>query len=123
MTRRFLITMSWLAIGIGMGWFSAGSAAGQVPPKNAASLRTPDGQPDLQGTWSFATVTPLERPNNLANKEFFTEKEAADYEKETLERNNKDRRDGPAESGDDVLPAPVRPHQPARQNAAVVGNV
>ena len=98
MTRRFLITMSWLAIGIVMGWFSTGSAAGQAPAKNSASLRTPDGQPDLQGTWSFATVTPLERPNNLTNKEFFTEKEAADYEKETLERNNKDRRDGPAES-------------------------
>ena len=24
--------------------------------------RTPDGQPDLQGVWSNATLTPLERP-------------------------------------------------------------
>jgi len=60
-------------------------------------LRTPDGKPDLQGTWSFATVTPMERPANLANKEFFTEQEAAAYEKEVVERNNKDRRDGPAD--------------------------
>jgi hypothetical protein len=60
--------------------------------------RTADGKPDLQGTWSFATVTPMERPQNLANKEFFTEQEAAAYEKEVVERNNKDRRDGPAES-------------------------
>ena len=67
-------------------------AAAQVP------LRTPDGKPDLQGTWSFATVTPMERPANLAGKEFFTEQEAAAYEKEVVERNNKDRRDGPAES-------------------------
>ena len=52
----------------------------------------------MQGTWSFATVTPMERPADLAGKEFFTEQEAAAYEKEVVERNNKDRRDGPAES-------------------------
>jgi hypothetical protein len=43
--------------------------------------RTPDGQPDLQGTWSKATVTPLERPPYLAGKEFFTEAEAVEWEK------------------------------------------
>src|SRR5215831_10527007 len=64
----------------------------------AQALRTPDGKPDLQGTWSFATVTPMERPANLANKEFFTEQEAAAYEKDVVERNNKDRRDGTAEA-------------------------
>ena len=37
---------------------------------------TPDGQPDLQGFWAMATFTPLERPDYLAGKEFFTEKEA-----------------------------------------------
>ena len=52
----------------------------------------------MQGTWSFATVTPMERPADLAGKEFFTEQEAAAYEKEVVDRNNKDRRDGPAES-------------------------
>ena len=30
---------------------------------------TPDGQPDLQGVWTFATITPLERPNELAGKQ------------------------------------------------------
>ncbi len=53
---------------------------------------------DLQGTWSFATITPMERPANLANKEFFTEEEAKAYEKDVVERNNKDRRDGSAEA-------------------------
>jgi hypothetical protein len=62
------------------------------------ALRAPDGKPDLQGTWSFATVTPLERPNDLAGKAFFTEAEAAAYEKEVVSRNNKDRRDGTAEA-------------------------
>ena len=59
--------------------------------------RTPDGHPDLQGIWSFATMTPLERPAELAGKEFFTPKEAVDYERELLKRNNMDRRDGPVE--------------------------
>jgi hypothetical protein len=40
----------------------------------------------------------LERPNDLAGKEFFTEKEAADYEAEVRQRNNMDRRDGTAEA-------------------------
>jgi len=64
----------------------------------ASISRTPDGQPDLQGVWSFATITPLERPAELAGKEFFTEKEAADYEAEIRTRNNMDRRDGSAEA-------------------------
>src|SRR5215467_6193245 len=68
------------------------------PGAAQAPLRTPDGKPDLQGTWSFATITPIERPANLAGKEFFTEQEAAAYEKDVVERNNKDRRDGSAES-------------------------
>src|SRR5215472_5073376 len=59
---------------------------------------TPDGQPDLQGVWGFATITPLERPADLAGKQFFTEKEAVDYEREFLKRNNRDRRDGPTEA-------------------------
>ena len=39
--------------------------------------RTADGQPDLQGYWTTQTFTPLERPDRVADKEFFTEEEAA----------------------------------------------
>jgi hypothetical protein len=56
------------------------AAAGQGPAPAAhtgASPRTPDGQPDLQGIWTMATFTPLERPPNLAGKQFFSEEEAA----------------------------------------------
>lgn len=51
-------------------------AGGQTKP--AATPRTPWGHPDLQGRWTNATVTPLERPQDLGAKEFFTEAEAAD---------------------------------------------
>jgi len=60
--------------------------------------RTPDGQPDLQGVWTNVTITPLERPANLEGKAFFTPAEAHQYEKDTVERNNADRRDGGAQA-------------------------
>jgi hypothetical protein len=46
------------------------------------------GQPDLQGYWTNATFTPLERPPALANKEFYTEAEAAAFEKERIAKEN-----------------------------------
>ena len=54
--------------------------------------RTPDGQPDLQGTWSNAVITPLERPADLADKEFLTAEEAIEYERRRQEETNMDRR-------------------------------
>src|SRR6266436_4501730 len=56
--------------------------------------RTPDGQPDFQGVWAIATLTPLERPAEFAGKEFLTDQEAAEYERRTLQQVNSDRRDG-----------------------------
>ena len=60
--------------------------------------RTPDGQPDIGGVWTNATITPLERPSDLADKQFFTKEEAAAYEQKTAQQSNRDRRDGPAEA-------------------------
>ncbi len=56
------------------------SAQNQAPGSGAADQafpRTPDGRPDLQGYWTTQTFTPLERPDHLADKEFFTEEEWA----------------------------------------------
>jgi hypothetical protein len=56
--------------------------------------RTPDGRPDLQGVWSFATLTPLERPDEFAGKSVLTEAEAAAYVDRRIKGANADRRDG-----------------------------
>src|SRR5215467_15389208 len=60
--------------------------------KDWTPARTSDGQPDLQGVWSNATVTPLERPSDLAGKQVFTEEEAAEYAKQAVDRNKQDGR-------------------------------
>jgi hypothetical protein len=72
-----------------MGAMTVLIALGQAPSsalKKASAKawvqpRTPDGQPDLQGVWSNATLTPLERPAAFAGREFLTEQEQAENEK------------------------------------------
>jgi hypothetical protein len=56
------------------------------------------GQHDLQGIWTNATITPLERPAELAGKQFFTEAEAAVYERQVALRNDVDKRPSSVES-------------------------
>ena len=48
--------------------------------------RTPDGRPDLQGTWTNNTATPLVRPADFAGKRYFTQQEAAEFERTWLDR-------------------------------------
>ncbi len=72
----------------------------QSTAKPAQSIpRLADGRPDLNGVWSFATLTPLERPANMAGKATLTEQEAAAIEKRTLEVQDRDRRDGEGAGG------------------------
>jgi hypothetical protein len=56
--------------------------------------RTHDGQPDLEGIWTNATLTPLERPRNLRDRPFLTEAEVAAIEEQAarLRATSDDRR-------------------------------
>lgn len=57
------------------------SAASQKPARKSwTPARTPDGQPDLQGTWTNPTITPFERPQELADKATLSDQEAAQLE-------------------------------------------
>ena len=53
----------------------------------------PDGRPDLQGVWDFSTLTPMERPKELAGKTVLTEQESAEFEAARLHYENRDRVD------------------------------
>src|SRR5947199_2829975 len=93
MGYRFLVAVSAVA---GAMTLMSARAAGQG--KTWAAPRTADGQPDLQGLWTNATITPFERPKDLAGKEFFTEEEAATYEKRVADTSNRDKRGDTAEA-------------------------
>ena len=58
---------------------AAGRASQRLP-------RTPDGHPDFQGTWDTSSATPLERPKEFADRPFFTEAEAREFERHGLDR-------------------------------------
>ena len=88
MTRRTL------ALGGALALLASIAASGQSPSaaiKQAWSPpRTPDGQPDMEGIWTNATLTPLERPKELGDKKYFTEAEAAAFEKQMVQSRNAD---------------------------------
>ena len=46
----------------------------------AQPAAVPSGDPDLHGIWDYRTMTPLQRPRDLAQKDTFTVEEAAAYE-------------------------------------------
>src|SRR5438552_3106644 len=54
----------------------ATKAAAYLPPKSTfAPPRTPWGEPDLQGTYDFQNIIPMQRPAELAGKKTLTEAE------------------------------------------------
>jgi hypothetical protein len=69
----------------------AQSSSGKAVAKSGKAWsvpRTADGAPDLTGNWTNATYTPLERPANMAGKEFFTPEEAEAFVKSRDENFN-----------------------------------
>ena len=61
-------------------------------PAAAQVLKTPWGEPDLQGIWTDESDTPLQRPAKYANQEFFTEAQRAELDKERAALLGRDRR-------------------------------
>src|SRR3954471_9856660 len=59
------------------------AAAQAAPPAAWKAPRTSFGQPDLQGVWTNATITPLSRPAKYGERAVLTPEEAAAMEKAT----------------------------------------
>ena len=81
MSSRVFV-LSGLAITVamvGIVWIVPTDAQSAVP-------RTAWGEPDLQGIWDFRTITPLQRPKELADQEFLTEDEASSREQDAIDR-------------------------------------
>ena len=83
MRHRFLTCMGLLSVLLGTSVPAVSQAFATSKPavRNQAKVwtapRKPDGRPDLDGTWSNASNTPLERPKELGTKEFYTADEFA----------------------------------------------
>jgi hypothetical protein len=63
------------------------------------SQRLPWGDPDLEGIWTNATLTTLQRAPELGTKAFFTPEEALAWEKQRIQATNADRPLRPGEVG------------------------
>ena len=89
MRNRFAMSTTTVIVALGI-WSVAPERMGAQVPKRGASIytppRTPDGHPDLQGTYDLATLTPLERPAGA--KAVLTSEEAAKLEKDVAVRND-----------------------------------
>jgi len=78
MSHRIFATLFTL---LTIGPLSAQTSATAAKRARTTIARTADGHPDLQGTWTNATLTPMERPASFAGKLNVTDAEAAVFEK------------------------------------------
>jgi|HubBroStandDraft_6_1064221.scaffolds.fasta_scaffold164465_2 hypothetical protein len=75
------------AIVVSVTWSSA-----QTPAPSAQALKTPWGEPDLQGIWTDENETPFQRPPKYANQEFFTEAQRAELDRVRSQLGGRDAR-------------------------------
>ena len=121
MSHRSLGLASTLALGIACTALPAILVAGQTAKPAAATQKEDDapaaraqtrakaaaknnswkmprtawGEPDLQGVWSYATTTPLSRPDSAGDKTFLTDEEVAQLAEQAAAR-----QDAPPRAGD-----------------------
>ena len=66
------------------------AAVGAVPAEAQTDPpRTAWGAPDLGGVWDFRSITPMQRPEDLADRDFLTEEAAAALEQRAIDRQNR----------------------------------
>jgi hypothetical protein len=75
-----------IAVSIDRAAAQAPGAAAAPTPAPQAQLKTPWGEPDLQGIWTAEFDTPLQRPAKYASQEFFTpaQRQEIDNERSAL---------------------------------------
>ena len=103
MRHLFLTSVGLLAVVISVVSLTPAPAAGQALPtavrnSDAADTwtvsRTRWGDPALQGTYTNKTITPLERPDEVGERELFTEEEAAARDEDAATRADRPPREG-----------------------------
>ncbi|MDA1092634.1 MAG: hypothetical protein O3A25_05115 [Acidobacteria bacterium] len=111
MTIRYLATAVAITASAALMPTAAIAQSGDAP----ATMRTADGYPDISGLFTFRTLTPMERPTSLGDKEALSPEEAAQYEASERTRLNRDLFD--PESG-----APSAGYQPRAEGGVLSYN-
>ncbi len=83
------VSIAWVAVALVALLPHSGVAQSGAPSKEGVRL-TPHGDPDIQGIFTFRTLTPLNRPEALAGKEALSAEEAAAFEATERTRLNRD---------------------------------
>ena len=92
-----------LALGLAGTRLIGQTRSSSSPAKSSVqALKTSWGTPDLQGTWSNATVVPFERPKQYGNREFMTDEEYKKAQDELLRRDALPGRDSRESNGKDI---------------------
>jgi hypothetical protein len=95
------VTVAIVAAAVGAA-ISAAAGSLSITPASAeerAALKTPWGEPDLQGIWTDEFDTALQRPPRFANQDIFTEAQRQELDKERTALYSEER---PAEPGTEL---------------------
>src|SRR5262245_48615070 len=85
MNRRSLTLMALLSISTARWLLPLLVGCGAPTDAPTDALRTPWGEPDLQGIWTDPHQTPLQRSAKYGTREFLTEEEVAGINKQRAE--------------------------------------
>jgi hypothetical protein len=81
--------LACIALPASMASAQAPATSGTASP---SALKTPWGDPDLQGIWTDETDTPFQRSPKFANQEFFTEAQRAEFDRIRSDMRGRDTR-------------------------------
>ena len=95
MRNCVLVSVRLMSTAVAVVLLAPATATGQVQTTTAHTAPAPHtgwGDPDLRGIWSNSTITPFERPGELAGQQYLTEEEVATLERRAREANTDEAR-------------------------------
>src|SRR5258706_1780929 len=90
MRKRFSVSM--IGVAVALVAVAVISVSISVTAAPAPVMKTPWGEPDLQGIWTDETDTPLERSPKFANQEFFTAAQRTELDRQRSAMLGRDQR-------------------------------
>jgi hypothetical protein len=97
MRYRSLVSVGALSAVMAVGLTTVPLAGQSRPatapaPAKAPATKTSWGEPDLQGIWTYEYQVPFQRPEKYKDREFFTDAEIADLDKQRAAQQSRDYR-------------------------------